>query len=94
MGEFNFQPIRFNNFGTLGFYPTYAQFSLFSTNLLTNTLYSEQKISNFVNVGGQLNVEFVLFNYLKTTWSVGYAHIFYTGTERNRGEWMFSIKLF
>ncbi len=98
-GELNFRPIRFNNFGFLGFYPTYAQFSIFSTDLVANPWgYVAKNFSNFVNIGAQLNIEVVLFSYLKTTWSVGYAHIFPAGghhdpTTTSRGEWMFSLKL-
>lgn len=90
-GEFNFTPIRFKNFGTPGFYPTYAMFSLFSSDLLADP-WGNGKFRNFVNIGLQLNVEVVLFSYLKTTWSVGYAHIF-GPSNMHRGEWLFSLKL-
>lgn len=47
---------------------------------------------HFFNLGAQIDLELVLFSYLKTTWSVGYAKAFgpvdYPG-----GEWMFSLKL-
>lgn len=90
-GEIAFTPIRFKNFGFPGFYPTHALFTLFSSDLLANP-WGAGKFQNYVNVGGQLNIEIVLFSYLKTTWSVGYAHIFAPGG-MHRGEWMFSLKL-
>lgn len=96
MGELNFKPIRFNNFGFLGLYPTYAQISLFSTDLITNP-WGAGVFGNYVNAGAQINIEVVLFSYLKTTWSVGYAHIFKThGLPEvfpSGGEWLFSLKL-
>lgn len=46
----------------------------------------------FYNVGAQLNTEVVLFKYLKTTWSIGYARVF--GPDGlNRGDWLISLKL-
>lgn len=97
-GELNLKPIRFNNFGFLGLYPTYAQITLFSTDLVANPWGQRiDTFNNFVNVGAQLNIQIVLFNYLKTTWSVGYAHVFHTGgcsdKIASQGEWMFSLKL-
>lgn len=95
--ELNLQPIRFNNFGFMGLYPTYAQFSLFSSYLLTGN--GAKNIGNYVNLGAQLNVEVVLFNYLKTTWSVGYAYLLseptteYAKVGVRNGQWMFSLKL-
>lgn len=94
--ELNLQPIRFRNVGLLCLYPTYAQFSLFATDLVANP-WGSHKFNNFVNVGAQLNFEVVLFNYMKTTWSAGYAHIFNqsgSGLPRHSGEWLFSLKLF
>lgn len=94
--ELNLQPVRFRNVGMLCMYPTFAQLSLFSTDLMANPWGSHQ-FNNFVNVGAQLNVEVVLFNYMKTTWSVGYARIFNqssSGFNRNAGEWLVSLKLF
>lgn len=97
MAELNLQPIRFNNFGFMGLYPTYAQLSIFSSYLLAGN--GKKELGNYVNLGAQINVEFVLFNYLKTTWSLGYAYLLVEpsnrGTKVGRpgGEWMFSLKL-
>lgn len=93
--ELNLKPLRFNDFGFLGLYPTYAQLTLFSSDLMANP-WGAVAFNNYVNVGAQLNIEVVIFNYLKTTWSVGYARLFPTsappGTPSS-GEWMFSLKL-
>lgn len=95
-GELNLKPIRFNNFGLLGLYPTYTQLSLFSSNLLANP-WGKGQFHNYINVGAQMNIEIVIFSYLKTTWSLGYAHIWETGNSAgnklSRGEWMISLKL-
>jgi len=90
MAEVSFTPIRYNNFGFINLYPTYSQFNLFSTGLLANPW--EQGRAGYVNVGIQLNNEVVLFKFLKTTWSIGYAHAFNPdGT--SEGDWLFSLKL-
>jgi hypothetical protein len=95
-GELNLKPIRFNNFGLLGLYPTYTQISLFSSNLLANP-WGNGQFHNYINVGAQMNIEVVFFSYLKTTFSFGYAHIWETsnsvGNKLSRGEWMISLKL-
>jgi len=90
MAEVSFTPIRYNNFGFINLYPTYSQFNLFSTGLLANPW--EQGREGYVNVGIQLNNEVVLFKFLKTTWSIGYARAFNPdGT--SEGDWLFSLKL-
>jgi hypothetical protein len=45
-----------------------------------------------MNAGLQVDLELVLFSYLKTTWSAGYARKFENafGPEE---QWMFSVKL-
>lgn len=94
-GEINFQPMRFRNLGFLCLYPTYAQLSVFASDLAVNP-WGNGRFNNFVNVGAQVNFEVVLFNYLKTTWSVGYARLFSqssSGLQRSSGEWMLSLKL-
>ena len=96
--ELNLPPVRFRNLGMLCLYPTYAQLSLFATDLATNPWWRSgtRQFNNFVNVGAQLNFEVVLFNYLKTTWSAGYARMFSqssSGLRRSSGEWMISLKL-
>lgn len=89
--EVAFTPIRFKNIGAPGFYPTHALFTVFSSDLIANPWGSES-FKNYTNVGAQFNIEVVLFSYLKTTWSVGYAHIF-GPSGMNSGEWMVSLKI-
>lgn len=94
-GELNLQPMRFRNVGLLCLYPTYAQLSLFATDLAANP-WGKDRFNNYVSIGAQLNIEIVLFNYMKTTWSVGYARCINqstTGLQRSTGEWMISLKL-
>ena len=93
--ELNLQPLRFKNQGALCMYPTYAQLSLFATDLAVNA-WENRKFNNYINVGAQANFQMTLFNYLNTTWSVGYARLFSqesSGLKRSSGEWMFSVKL-
>jgi len=95
MAEINIRPIRYRNAGFINIYPTYSQFNVFSSGLVTDPW--GQKISGlpcqgYVNVGIQLNTEIVLFKFLRTTWSLGYARSFNPdGT--NCGDILFSLKL-
>lgn len=91
MGELNLRPLRLRNVGAGWMYPTYIKSSIFSTHMLSN-LNIEGLTRNIFNFGGQIDVQFVLFSYLKTTWSVGYAVM----TEKQadtKGQLMLSVKL-
>ena len=94
MAELNLRPIRFNNFGTLFCYPTWLQCSLFGTGLSTWNPGTPQQM--YYSTGVQLTSELVFFNYLKTTLSVGYGHLFAPEgfpAGRHGNEWMVSLKL-
>lgn len=92
MGELMFTPIRLREVGSPLLYPSHITFSLFSSDLLANP-WGRGSFANYVNVGAQMNIEMVLFSYMKTTWSFGYAHCFGpAGT--HGGELLFSLKLF
>jgi len=96
MAEVNLPPIKYNDFGFVTLYPTYTMFSLFSTGLLTDPWrydISGVKCNGYVNVGLQINTEVVLFKFMKTTWSIGYARAFLPDGS-NRGDFLFSLKLF
>jgi hypothetical protein len=92
--ELNLRPIRLNNFGALFFYPTWIQCSLFGTGLSAwNPGFKRQM---YYSTGVQLTTELVLLNYLKTTLSVGYGHLFAPEgfPQKHHGnEWMISLKL-
>lgn len=98
--ELNLRPYHFNNVGSMNFYPTTAYASAFTSVLVTNPYHLQlydhgegiPSCSAYTNVGTQLNCELVLFKYLKTTWSVGYARIFMPD-KTNKGQWMCSLKL-
>lgn len=91
--ELNLKPFRFNNFGAMPIYPTYAQLTIFSSDLLTSEG-TFSKMTNYVNIGAQLNLEVVLMNFFKTTWSVGYAKMLSpAGCGLPSGQWMVSLKL-
>ena len=92
--ELNLRPIRFNDFGALFLYPTWAQCSLFGMGLSTWNPGMPQQM--YYSAGVQLTTELVFFNYLKTTLSVGYGHLFAPAGFRDRlngNEWMISLKL-
>ena len=83
-------PIRFGNVGLPNLYPKHLQINLFSTGLATNPFESSSK--NYINVGAQCSMTVVMFTYLKTTWSVGYANMV-KGIKKDGGQWMLSLKL-
>jgi len=91
MGELNIKPFRLRNVGTTWLYPTYIKTSLFGTHLFCDPL-DDILRRNVFNAGMQLDMEVVLFSYLKTTWSAGYARILEVGNMPAE-QWMFSVKL-
>ena len=102
MAELNLRPIRLNDFGFLFLYPTWIQCSLFGTGLSTWNPVSQgvyaKKLQHdmYYSAGVQLTTELVFFNYLKTTLSVGYGHLFAPegfSAGRHGNEWMVSLKL-
>ena len=88
--EVNFRPIRFRKLGLLGFYSTYARFTVFGMGLFTNIANSQPQL-NFFSTGAQLDLELVLFSLLKTTLSVGYARAY--GPMLPADQFMLSLKL-
>ncbi len=72
--ELNLRPIRLNNFGTLFLYPTWIQCTLFGSGLSAWNPGEPQHM--YYSAGAQITMELVFFNYLKTTLSVGYGHLF------------------
>ena len=87
--------MRFNDFGALFFYPTWTQCSLFGTALSTWNPASSQQM--FYSAGIQLTTELGFLNYLKTTLSIGYGHLFapdgFPLDGRRGNELMISLKL-
>jgi hypothetical protein len=92
--ELNLRPLRLNNFGALFCYPTWIQCSLFGTGLSTWNPGSPHEM--YYSTGIQLTSELVFLNYLKTTLSFGFGHLFapegFPGG-RNSNEFMISLKL-
>ena len=92
--ELDLRPIRLNDFGALFCYPTWIQCSLFGTGLSTWNPGEPQRM--FYSTGVQLTTEVVILNYLKTTLSLGYAHLFAPADfpgGRHGNEFMISLKL-
>ena len=91
MAEINLRPIRLRDVGTSWLYPTFIKSSLFGTHIMTNFDRPEE-ISHIFNLGAQVDIQLVLFSYLKTTWSAGYARRFNPDATGTDGL-MFSLKL-
>ena len=93
--ELNLRPLRLNNFGALFCYPTWIQCSLFGTGLSTWNPNTSHKM--YYSTGIQVTTELVFLNYLKTTLSIGYGHLFapagFDGGRRGNNEFMISLKL-
>ena len=83
-----------NDFGFLFLYPTWIQCSLFGTGLSAWNPGEARQM--YYSAGVQLTTEIVFFNYLKTTLSIGYGHLFapegFPGG-RHGNELMVSLKL-
>ncbi|HCV15101.1 MAG TPA: hypothetical protein DF637_02030 [Rikenellaceae bacterium] len=91
MAEINLPPLRLKNVGTTWLYPTFVKGSLFGTHLLTD--FDKSILShNYFNAGVQIDFQVVLFSYIKTTWSVGYARKF-EQYKRFNEQFMLSLKL-
>lgn len=91
MGELNLRPLHLRNVGTSWLYPTFIKSSLFSTHLLTN-FDRTNDLSHIFNFGGQIDIQLVMFSYLKTTWSIGYAKKIEEG-QKGTNQFMLSLKL-
>jgi hypothetical protein len=91
MAEYQFSPIRFRHLGSTWLYANWARFSTFSSAMFTNIGNTGAR-AFYVDLGTQLNVRLVLFTYLNTTFSAGYAG----AADQNghiSGEYMFSLKV-
>lgn len=90
-GEWNLPPLRFRRVGTTALYLNWARLSLFSTGLFTNFANAPAR-KQYADFGSQLDFRIVLFTYLNTTLSAGYA-----GAADNTGrvttEYMISLKI-
>jgi hypothetical protein len=91
MGELNLKPIRLRNVGASWLYPTFVKSSVFTTHMMTN-FDKKAETSHLFNVGAQVDIQLVLFSYLKTTWSLGYARK-YENHKENKEQFMISLKL-
>lgn len=91
LGEYNLPPWRFREFGTTWAYVNWARLTVFSSGLVTNFT-SDPSRGYFANLGTQLDLRVVLFTYLNTTLSGGYA----AAADRNghvSTEYMVSLRI-
>jgi hypothetical protein len=90
LGEYNLPAKHFRTLGSTWLYVNWARFTLFSSDLVTNFT-SIPSRTNYVNLGTQLDVRLVLFTYLSSTFSSGYAAAEHNGHIST--EYMFSLKI-
>lgn len=89
--EYNLPPKRFRDFGTTWCYVNWARLTLFSSGLFTNFTSTPAR-DYYGNLGTQLDLRLVLFTYLNTTLSGGYA----AATDKNghvSTEYMVSLRV-
>jgi hypothetical protein len=72
MGEWNLPPVRFRHLGTTALYLNWARLNLFSSGLLANSRMPSQS-GLYSQIGAQVDFRVVLFSYLNSTLSAGYA---------------------
>lgn len=91
-GEWNLPAVKFRHVGSTWLYANWARLSLFSSGLFTNFGTAANRLYN-VDLGSQLDIRVVLFTYLNTTFSAGYA----AATDQHArvsNEYMISLKIF
>jgi hypothetical protein len=91
MVEFNLPPARFKRLGTPTIYCNWARLSMFSSGLLTNLASGSQR-GIYGNLGAQVDFRIVLFTYLNSTFSSGFA-VAADKDGRRSTEYMISLKL-
>jgi hypothetical protein len=91
MLEWNLPPLVFKRYGWSWYYLTWLRPALFTTGLITNLNRSDYS-TRAVNIGGQVDLRFVLLSRLDMTLSVGYARAF-VESQPGRDEFMASLKI-
>jgi hypothetical protein len=91
MVEWNLPPLRFENWGTPGFYTSWARPALFATALLTDLDDGDLREDAY-NVGFQVDFQLQVLHRLPMMLSLGYASGF-GGGGRGEDEFMLSLKV-
>jgi hypothetical protein len=89
--EWPLPPIRFRRAGFTNLYLNWTRFSLFSSGLAED-LHNDQYRGFVANIGVQIDFKIVLFTYMSSTFSLGYAGAFREG-HRFSNELMISLKI-
>jgi hypothetical protein len=92
MGEWNLPPLRFRHVGSTWLYANWARLTLFSSGLFTN-LGGPDPHGTYADIGAQLDFRLVLFTYMNSTFSAGYAGAFDRQGHATT-EYMLSLKIF
>ena len=91
LAEYNLPPRRFRELGVTWCYVNWARLTVFSSGLFTNFTSAPSR-NYYGDLGTQLDLRMVLFNYLNGTLSGGYA----AATDKNghvSTEYMISLKI-
>jgi len=91
MAEWNLPPLRFEHWGSPGFYASWARPALFATALVTDLDHGDLREDAY-NVGFQLDVQLQGMHRLPMMLSFGYASGF-GGNGRGEDEFMISLKV-
>lgn len=91
MLEWTLPPIRFKRLGFPALYSNWVRLALFSSGIVTN-IDSEDYRRELVNFGAQMNLKLVIFSFLESTFSLGYAVALEEGVGPEE-EFMISLKI-
>jgi len=89
--EWNLPPIVFRRFGFPAFYSNWARIALFSSGIVTNIDFKEQR-RELMNFGGQIDFRLKILSTLNSTFSIGYGAAVEKDRELSK-EFMISLKI-
>jgi hypothetical protein len=91
MLEWNLPPLRFRRFGFTNLYLNWTRLSLFASGIMED-LHKKEYRSSIANIGAQLDFKLVIFTYMSSTFSLGYAAAF-PENQKISTEFMISLKI-
>ena len=89
--EWTLPPLRFRRFGFTSLYLRWSRLVLFSSTIISDYNHDLYR-RKFINLGGQLDSQLVIFSMLNSTFSLGYA-IAIEENQRLSTEFMISLKI-
>lgn len=91
MLEWNLPPLRFRRFGFTNLYLNWTRLSLFTSGIMED-LHKKEYQTSIANIGAQLDFKLVIFTYMSSTFSLGYA-VAFPENQKISNEFMISLKI-